>query len=203
MNRILALSGALFLSGGTALAGDASLYSAASAYDWSGLWVGAHAGYVTGSVTGSPGVSTSGPSGADVGIHGYYNFQHGNWVFGPYLGIPVVQKSGSLVAGFTTTTEWAVTGGFRVGYAIDRWLPYGMVAGIVGGASNDTPATPNSNTHTGYALVLGVDYALTDRWAIGARYAHVSMSKETYGGASSPAGWDADSVVGTVTFKLF
>ena len=203
MKKILGVCGALLLSAGTVMAADEMSYAQAPTYNWSGLWAGGHAGYVSGSVTGTPGVATSGPSGADVGLHAYYNFQQGNWVFGPYLGVPVIQKSGSLVAGFTTTAEWGLTGGFRLGYAIDRWLPYGMVAGIVGGASNNFPASPNSNTHTGYALVLGVDYAVTDRWAVGARYAHVSMSKETYGGASGPVGWDADSFVGMLTFKLY
>lgn len=202
MRKFLALCAAVLLSGGTALADGASFYSTASVYDWSGLWVGGHAGYVSGSITGFPGTS-SGPSGADVGVHAYYNFQHGNWVFGPYIGVPLVGKSGNVGGAITTKADWAVTGGFRVGYAIDRWLPYGVIGGIVAGASENNGVAPTSNTHTGYALILGVDYALTDRLAAGARYAHISLSKETYGGSSAPIGWDGDSFVGTLTFKLF
>lgn len=202
MHKLSVLCGALLLSSGSALAADAVLYSSAPAYDWSGLWIGGHAGYVSGHVIGYGG-ATSGPSGADVGVHGYYNFQHGNWVFGPYLGVPVVQKSGSVDSFITTKAEWAVTGGFRLGYAIDRWLPYGVIGGIVAGGKEDAGLAPMTNTHTGLAFILGVDYALTDRWAVGARYAHVSLGKEKYGGASSPIGWDGDSFVATLAFRLF
>ena len=201
MNKLLALCTALLLSGGTAQAADASLYSPAPAYDWSGIWVGAQAGYVSGSLTDFAGTS-SGPSGADVGLHGYYNFQRGNWVFGPYFELPLGQADGTTSFG-ETKLDWAFTGGFRLGYAFDRWLPYGGLAGIVGGASENSGIAPTSNTHTGYALLLGVDYGVTERWSVGARYAHVSMSKEKYGGYSSPVGWDADSIVATLTFKLY
>lgn len=177
MNKFVALCGALFVSGGTALAADATFYSAAPAYDWSGIWVGAQAGYVSGSLTDFTGTS-SGPSGADVGLHGYYNFQRGNWVFGPFVELPLGQADGTTSFGATTKLDWGFTGGFRVGYAFDRWLPYGGLAGIVGGASETGGIAPTSNTHTGYALLLGVDYALTERWSVGARYAHVSMSKK-------------------------
>ena len=201
MKKILVLCGALMLSGGPALATEASLYSPASAYDWSGLWVGVHGGYVSGKVTGNPGMTTSGPSGPDIGLHGYYNFQHGNWVFGPYVGLPLAPKEGK-ASTYTIRAQSAVVGGFRLGYAFDRWLPYGVVAGVIAEASENSFVTPSTNTHTGYALVAGIDYAVTDRMAVGARYAHVSMSQETYGGAGGPTGWDGDSFVATLTFKI-
>ena len=108
MNKLLALCTALLLSGGTAQAADASLCSPAPAYDWSGIWVGAQAGYVSGSLTDFAGTS-SGPSGADVGLHGYYNFQRGNWVFGPYFELPLGQADGTTSFG-ETKLDWAFTG---------------------------------------------------------------------------------------------
>jgi outer membrane immunogenic protein len=105
----------------------------------------------------------------------------------------------STIASTPVKIDWALVGGVRVGYAMDRWLPYALAGAVVGGG---TATGGGSATHTGYTFGLGVDYALTDQWTVGARYAYVSMDKKLYGGAG-PFGWNGNSVVATLNYKLY
>ena len=186
----------MLASVGAAFAADRR-YSPTPAYNWSGLWVGAEAGYVSGTAT-STGVTPSTLSGADFALHAIYNYQTAsNWVISPFVVVPLPTAS-STIASTPVKINWALVGGLRVGYAMDRWLPYALVGAVVGGGTVRT----YSATHTGYTFGLGVDYAVTDQWTVGARYAYVSMGAETYGGAG-PFGWNGNSVVATLNYKLY
>jgi outer membrane immunogenic protein len=169
-----------------------SLYSPTAVHDWTGLYVGGSLGYVSGTVTGP---TTGGLSGVDVDVHVQYNFQSGNWVFGPFVAIPLPTASATVVV--PVKIDWALVAGGRLGYAMDRWLPYVIAGGIVGGGS----ASSFSATHTGYTLGLGLEYAVSDRWTVGGRYAYVSMGAQPYGGLGS-YGWDAHSIAATLNVKL-
>jgi outer membrane immunogenic protein len=203
MRTLLAVS-ALVLTGSAAFAAD-PIYSPTPAYDWSGLWIGADLGYVSGSVTGNTtNVATSGPSGLDAGVHATYNFISGNWVHGPFISIPFGGASGTVTGLGTTKVDWAVAAGYSVGYAMDRWLPYVFAGGVVGGGSVNFGSAPTSNTHLGYTLGAGVSYAVTDRWSAGLRYAFMSAEKKSYGVVPGmPFGWDAHSIAATINFKLY
>ncbi|HVY20867.1 MAG TPA: outer membrane beta-barrel protein [Bauldia sp.] len=169
-------------------------------YNWSGLYVGAFGGGISGTITPSSG-SNSGPSGADLGLTVSYAWQSAsNWVLTPFVAIPIAGQTGNYGGGVPVRIDWSVVGGLKLGYAIDRWQPYAFVAAVTGGATA-TPGASESHQHTGVAFGLGADYALTDRWSIGARYAHVSVGAQTYFNSFN-VGWDGDSFAGTISYKL-
>jgi outer membrane immunogenic protein len=194
------VAGALALAGmgGSAFAADANWTS--PAHNWTGFYIGAFAGAASGSLTPSSGTN-SGPSGADVGVTVSYAWQTpSNWVFTPFVAVPLAGQSGTFGGSIPAHIDWAALAGLRLGYAMDRWQPYGFVAGVVGGGTGGTGGGAQHNTHSGIAFGVGIEYALTDRWAFGLRYAHVSVDQKPY--FSVPVGWQADSIAATVNFKL-
>ena len=171
------------------------LYSPVPAHNWGGLYVGGSLGYVSGSVTG-PVAPPTGLSGTDIDVHAGYDFQSGNWVYGPFIAVPFPTASSTVAV--PVKIDWAVVGGARLGYAIDHWLPYALAAGVVGGG---TATGLGSATHTGYSLGVGLEYGFDNNWSIGVRYAYVSMDGQRYSGIG-PFGCHGNSVVGTLNYKF-
>lgn len=194
MKRCLALLAALGAMAGAAQAGDHALYSSSSAYDWSGLYVG---GYVGAIVSDDFTNTTDGTlTGLDGGALVYYNFPvHAGWVFSPFVTAAVPIHS-TTISSQPVKVDLAVTAGGRVGYAIDRWLPYAFL----GGAWATASANGTSNSHTGFVAGLGLDYAHSDRWVLGGRLSYLSLGEADYG--SGPIGWRGTSVVGTISYRL-
>jgi outer membrane immunogenic protein len=174
---------------------------AAPVYNWTGFYVGGFAGGLSGHTT--PASDTAeGPSGLDAGLTVSYAWQtQGNWVFTPFLALPISGEKGTYASGYITSkVDWSVAGGAKLGYAVDRWLPYAFVAALVAGGSADNGTTVEKATHTGVTFGVGVDYALNDRWSVGARYAHISVGAKDY--FSVPVGFQGDSFAATFNFKL-
>ena len=140
----------LFVAAGSvAYAADLSVNASpqpATAYNWSGLYGGAHigGGWISSNATftGTTGVPFD-PTGTsyDIDHSGFlgglqlgYNYQTGNWVFGvggDFSWINASQDTvtnGSLLAGSVihsqVKTDWLATLTGRVGYAMNNWLLY-------------------------------------------------------------------------------
>jgi outer membrane immunogenic protein len=170
------------------------------AYNWTGLYVGGFAGGVAGDLT-PYSSSNSGPSGLDAGLTLAYAWQtQGAWVFTPFVAVPVSGQTGEYAGSIPVRIEWAVVGGVKVGYATGRWQPYGFVAAVAGGGRAGSGGGAERHTHTGVSFGVGADYALNDRWSVGARYAHVSVGEQEY--YSVPVGWQGNSFAATFAFKL-
>lgn len=167
-------------------------------YDWTGLYIGAFGGGISGAVT-PPSGSGSGPSGFDAGLSLGYSWQPSNFVFTPFIAVPIAGQSGTW-GSIPVHLDWAVVGGVKIGYATGRWQPYAFVAGVTG-AGTATPGLKESHQHTGVTFGVGAEYAVSDRWSIGLRYAHVSMNQQSYF-SSGPYGWEGNSIAATVNFKL-
>lgn len=107
-------------------------------FNWTGFYLGGHAGLATGNTQG--GVEDFGPfvsaltatdysmDGAVYGVHGGYNYQTGNFVAGIE-----VSYSGGDVSGNSTCVvllnckrelDWVATVVGRLGYAMDRSMVY-------------------------------------------------------------------------------
>jgi outer membrane immunogenic protein len=125
----------------TALSGFLTLTSVANAadpvvdlpYDWSGFYLGAHAGYSWGD---SDNQSSIGPAwstdieGIAGGVHAGYNFQMDSFVFGIEADADLSDIDGHNscpVAVFEcdTDVEWFGSVRARAGFAIDNLLVYG------------------------------------------------------------------------------
>ncbi len=169
------------------------------------------------------------------GIYGGYNYYIDNKLV---LGVDWDVNKGSLSNSGTRytnlgTTYPSITGSaemnwfsslrLRLGYSMDRFLPY-VTAGlavaqvkfaydwtnpVVTGSGNET----GNKTAKGWTLGTGVNYALTDRWIVNAEYRHTrystlnaTLERRAVGGdvASSPASlrMNADIVNFGITYKF-
>jgi len=181
-------------------------------FNWGGLYAGVNIGGAFSDVGGVVG-------GGQIG----YNWQINQIVFGVETDIQFsgADDTSTLVVGGTTLAdkqelEWFGTFRGRIGYAWDRWLPYftgglaygtrknsGVASGaLTGGYSAD-------DTSVGWAIGVGVDYAITPWWSARLEYLHVSLDSysPTYaltGGALTvPYGrLDTDIIRGAVNYKI-
>jgi len=186
----------------------------AFAYDWSGLYIGAHV---------LPTLADD-ADGAIAGGHLGFNHQFAPWVIGleaslsdgdldsrqtsalpaSFLGNPNVRLSGAAL-----TTSYDLEGLFlatgRLGYAWDRGLAYlkGGYASVTlastqfasGTAIVDTRAGPiplpfeaagrTSERHHGWTLGAGFEYALTTHILFGLEYNFIDLGSQTHHGLAA------------------
>jgi len=180
-----------------ALAADLSpLPTEPAAYTWTGLYVGAEAGYAWGNSTydgagspaGPPFISTSlDPKGGFGGAYVGYNYQfNGNYVVGveadanfadvkgdnTFAVFPGVVASGDL--------EWFGSARLRAGYAFDRFLPFvtgGVAIGRYSGTENGT--LENSETMVGWTAGAGLEYAVTDNLIARVEYRYADYGRKS------------------------
>ena len=185
--RGVLLSGAMLLA--TAVSGHAQ-----SAVNWTGPYVGVGAGgtwmhydatntsTTTGAVTGH---GNGKPSGAMIGLVGGYDYMlPWNMVIGGAIDGYIAGISGS-ATGVTTKTNALGTARLRVGYAIDRFLPY-ATAGLAWQHSRASFAgTHDSDTTLGWTVGGGVDYAIGNlvgitNLVVGAEYRYSQYGDEHF-----------------------
>ncbi|QEN84945.1 porin family protein [Labrys sp. KNU-23] len=160
----------------------------ATAYDWTGFYVGAQAGYGWGTahevVNGvlpifqPEAIVTNRPKGVFGGLHAGYNYQFGgNFVLGAEADInisamkssdkPVTPAGLIAVAGYpvplagNTKQKWFGSARLRAGYAFDRFLPY-VTGGIAYG-----DVTAGFNGINGNQVTASVSQAKVG-WTVGA-----------------------------------
>jgi outer membrane immunogenic protein len=194
MKKLSLVAAALALSAGTAVAQD-------QVYDWSGAYIGAQAGYAVGeSLYTNSDFPTEyvnyDPDGFFGGVYAGYNFQMSNNV--------VLGVDGDLnFTGIKGTNDyWWVGRGpvpsasaeikysaalrGRLGYAMDRFLPY--VAGGLSMAKYDFDFIldtghvyyAESKSMVGWNVGLGADYAATDNIVVRAEYRHSDYGSKSF-----------------------
>lgn len=157
-------------------------------YDWTGFYVGLNGGWGFGSSRWS-GIPTSfDVDGGLVGGQVGYNWQRGPWVFGLEGDIDWADVNGSsgacAIGACQTKLSWLSTVRGRVGWAVDRFLPY-----VTGGAAfGDVQATRpgfagQTSTQAGWTLGAGVEFALPANWTAKVEYLYVDLG-DFNGGAS-------------------
>lgn len=172
----------------------------APAFSWTGFYIGAQAGYSwsKGSVKANEIIDhhkfSPDPDGFIGGIYLGYNYEFSNRIV---LGLETDMVWGNLddkgtsyplegvIGGGQSALnghikqKWAGATRVRLGYGIDRWMPY--VAGgvayskIKSGIRQKSDGTaPNNflkdNTFTGWTIGTGVDYAVTDNLLLRLEY---------------------------------
>lgn len=195
-------------------------------FNWSGVYVGAHAGYGWGNTDsnldgvlgfGSP-LSSVDIDGFVGGVHVGYNFQQDSFVFGiegDFDGTGISGSETDVFLGPATgdfDVEWQGSVRARLGYAMDRFLVYGtggvafargkITASIPGESAEDT------QTHTGWTLGAGAEYAFTNNWIGRVEYRYTDFSDETYsaltdlGAGSADFGFDENQVLVGFSYKF-
>lgn len=196
----------------SALAADLPMRSAApapapmiiAAHNWTGFYLGAHAGYsltkpryteeVTSGICGGvPGECNINPNvdGFAFGSYAGFNRQSGALVYGVEADISFgsVNAGADVSAPITSnyysafTQRWSGNVRTRVGYSFGSALLY--VAGGVAFANikdDDVVVGWNSasNTHVGWTIGAGVDYALSQNWIGRGEYLYSDFGRKGY-----------------------
>jgi high affinity Mn2+ porin len=168
-----------------------------SVFDWTGLYVGAHAGFGRGSSTAvlaDPATSTTSNSfgGMIGGVQAGYNYQLPS---GMLLGVeadfsfPNYLTSNSVVSSLATArsdvteqSDYMGTARGRVGYVAGPWLVY-ATGGLAWAGERflNTPAIGSDektlHTRLGWAAGGGVEYALAPDWSVRLEYLYSQFGK--------------------------
>ena len=153
-------------------------------FSWIGFYVGINAGYglgksnwtdtVTGATTGDFDIS-GGLAGVTVG----YNMQLGSAIFGLEGDFDWSNIKGSTTilcaAGCETRNEWLGTVRGRLGYALDRFLPYLTAGAAFGSFKGTTGAGSFTETKVGWTVGGGLEYAFVNSWSVKLEYLYVDL----------------------------
>jgi outer membrane immunogenic protein len=201
-------------------AGAPVYYSSAPAFDWTGFYAGADAGYAFGSFSGGGATPFGGANSDLFGLSAGYNFQITQFVVGvegdvdwgdlksykTYLPGPINEFA-------KTDTLWSLRG--RIGYALDNVLLYatgGYVAGVLKTELNDAtvpvpvggPSYASNKFNSGYVIGAGLEYALNRSFSVKAEYLYRTLDDQSiFGGAHlTNAGLHESLVRGGVNYHF-
>lgn len=181
--------------------GTAQAAPPAPIYNWTGFYVGVHAGHSWGSQNwtqtfnnqGNPNDTTSSAlplNGFLGGLQAGYNFQSGPWVFGlegDWSWTGAKGCAGNVIF-FTyescSQANWYATATGRIGYAFDRSLifvrggaaftqqkHYSNLLGVI-----DTQET--NNVTSGFIIGGGIEHAITPNWSVKLEYNFMDFGKK-------------------------
>jgi outer membrane immunogenic protein len=171
------------------------------AFDWTGVYIGAHGGYGWGKATPEAAETpTQKPEGPFGGLQVGYDFQFGNnVVIGAEADISFADLHDSVLDGnfLTQTSEVELfgTARLRLGYALDRFLPYvtGGLAWVHGKGGLSCPAgatagvcaatgpfdLTDESTSVGWTIGGGIEYAFSDNWSASVEYLYADLGSTT------------------------
>src|SRR5450631_1904511 len=168
-----------------------------SVFDWTGLYVGAHAGFGRGSSTAvlaDPATSTTSNSfgGMIGGVQAGYNYQlpsgmllglEADFSFPNYLtSNSVVSSLATARSDVTEQSDYMGTARGRVGYVAGPWLVY-ATGGLAWAGERflNTPAIGSNektlHTRLGWAAGAGVEYAFAPHWSLRLEYLYSQFGK--------------------------
>ncbi|MER9413858.1 porin family protein [Mesorhizobium sp. M0589] len=194
--KTLLLGLSLSLIGSSAFAADAILEEVTPVFSWTGGYIGLQAGYARsdGNIRQRSGrgfVETD-PDGFLGGVYAGYSYQMlSNIVIGVELDVVYANVDGSgqifaapglPVPGGIAIEElnWSGAARLRLGYAVDRFLPY-IAGGVAYGGidtSSNTVSGSFGDTFTGWTIGAGLDYAMTDNLLLRAEYRYTDFGTE-------------------------
>ena len=156
--------------------------SSAEPWNWTGFYVGINGGYGFGTSNWTSAGGTTGDfnvRGALAGGTIGYNLQTGLWVWGLEGDVDASWIKGTdATICCETKNDWLATARGRIGYAMDRWMPY-----ITGGAAfGDVKMTPvggasETDTRFGWTGGGGLEYAFMGAWSAKVEYLYVDLGK--------------------------
>jgi outer membrane immunogenic protein len=194
--RVSALATASLLAlGAAAQAADltyepAPVVEAAPVFNWTGFYLGVHAGAAIADGDYSVGgfdVGGDNSTGFIGGVQAGYNWQFDSLVIGAqtdfaYTSAKISDNDGA--ASFENKLEWLGSTTARVGYAVDNFLVYGK-GGIAYGQSelklsDGINSVDDSKWHVGWTLGVGAEYAFTQNITGLIEYDYVDLGSEDY-----------------------
>lgn len=186
----------------------------APGFDWTGYYAGLQAGYGWGQsdisgTEGEPFSVSPDVDGGFVGGHVAGLWQFDQAVIGAEADLNYSAVDGTTEAepgnNFGTDIKWFGSVNAKAGYAMDRVLVYGIggiaFAGIETSQASGS-AFSQTRTNVGWTVGAGVDYALTDKFVVGAQYRYYDFGSEHYDGSADFVGRDQDTKLNTVGINL-
>jgi outer membrane immunogenic protein len=183
---------------GSAVAADLPLKATAyvAPYSWTGCYIGPNFGSLFAqkqwTVDGAGGGLESKHSVTDllVGLQGGCNYQFGTWVLGLQGDGDWTNATGTapgVVTGLTDRTHISSvsTATARLGYAMDRWLPFVRGGGAWEHATytpfdgNNTTVGTASETRSGWTVGGGLEYAIVNNLSIYIAYDYFDFGTKT------------------------
>lgn len=154
-------------------------------FTWTGLYLGANAGYSFGQFT-RDGRFFNDPDGFSGGGQIGYNYQIGQFVVGLETDLQASDLNASggafIVPGSQAKVDYFGTVRGRLGIAaFERTLFYVTGGYAYGNGKLSSPIIGgDDNMHGGYALGAGVEYGLTNNWTLRGEYLYVDLQEKTY-----------------------
>jgi outer membrane immunogenic protein len=213
MKKLLLATAAIMLAG-PALAADLPRYSepatpvyvAPAAFNWTGFYAGANVSYNWGDFD-TIGTTTrlNDANGFGGGIQAGYNMQYDPLVVGIEGELGYANSKDSF-AGSKGTLGWRGSLTPRIGYAMDRFLPY-VKAGVAVGNVEIKDATlggSDSATAWGWTAGVGAEYAVTNNVSVRVEYDYTDLTRESLalGGTAAKAGFKGSDVKLGVNYKF-
>lgn len=176
------------------------------AFSWTGFYVGSHGGLATGQTSGQTDIGGLFVINTDYDMNGGlwgghigYNKQMGQTVLGIEGSLSAVDLNGStacvLILNCARSVDWLAMVVGRIGIAMDRSMVYGLAG--VAWADVETNVTDNivglvrlngGETHVGWVVGLGFEYAITPSILTRIEYNHIDLGSETHDLALSIGG---------------
>ncbi len=151
-------------------------------YNWTGLYAGINGGGGFGNSNWSALPSSFNTSGGMVGGQIGYNWQFGQFVYGLEADIDwtdIRGTSGFVGCGFgmcRTKNDFLSTERGRLGYAIDRWMPYVTGGLAVGDIRTSSPFfTGIDQDKAGWTIGAGLEFAIVANWTAKVEYLYVDL----------------------------
>ena len=194
---------AVVAASGVASAADmpvkaAPRYVAAPAFSWTGIYIGANAGYGFGDTNGTAAAPLPGNFDIDGGLAGGQigaNYQWQNWVVGIEADYQWADIEGSATGGiFTDSAKVSRFGTVRgrLGYAWDRWMVYGTGGYAFNARTRYSFVAPAGTTDSldldGWVAGGGVEYAFAPNWSVKLEYLHINLDEQDYPGLGCAVG---------------
>lgn len=183
-------------------------------YNWSGWYAGAFVSFGSGEPDMAPihNNPTIQDDGFVAGLLGGYRMQTANnVVYGVQLNVPVAAEEGTSIGGpavfDNVQMKFAALATAQIGRAYGRWLPLVSIGGGFASVESSNIAGSQTVTHPAFTVGLGVNVAVTEMVAVGARYNYTKIFRETHAtffnlGTDNRFGADIHTVGGVVEFKL-
>ncbi len=171
-----------------------------TAYNWTGLYIGAHGGFGWGSFDSDTDGEFDG-DGAIAGGQIGYNWQYGQWLVG-LEGDASWTDMSSDEAFVDAQLNWLSTIRGRVGWTFDRVLFYGTGGVAFGDVDYSNGFDDDSQTQVGWAAGAGIEFAVTENFSLRAEYLHVDLGDEDFGSTPSNVSFDADIARGGVNYRF-
>lgn len=172
------------------IATSSAVTVAQDSVDWTGFYAGIFGGYASGTADLTftpplPGAITSGDigglfGGVTIGVN--HQLTQG-FVVGAEADVGIANISGSRVfaALFPITTEVSTLGSVRgrVGYSVDRFLPFATAGVAVGNIRQSSPGPGGTDLTNeaalGWTAGAGIEYAVTDAFSVKAEYRYSQL----------------------------